>query len=447
MLSSFIRRFNFSTSYTNILKQIYDLNLYSPKKTNLEKIIKISSLLNNPQDSFNTIHIGGTNGKGSVSQKLSSILIKSGYKVGTFTSPHISSFRERIQINNQKIGKDEVVTLFKHVQSVCQKSSCPLTYFEFITAMAFEHFKYHKIDFGIFEVGLGGDLDATNIIKPLLSIVTSIGYDHMNLLGKTLEEISMRKAGIIKPNTPAILGYDIPTKKVFYDYAKKKNATVFSVTKKAKSYDEENSNTVKLAMRVLKRYYPLKFAKVTKKAIKYGLQQKPRCRMEKVFDSVPELQQKYKGKISKIYLDVGHNPHGIKKLVESITKENKTNKPIRIACAFSKGKDVKGIMNILNDNNVKVNFIRSTHKRVYSYEELIELAKNTIKDTSKFEDTYTTKTNGDIIKILDQCNNNEIVLICGTFFIMKDTRLKLGYNDDIDPFELNESFIPTFVKH
>ena len=450
MISSFISKFRFSDAYTNILKEIYNLNLYSPKKTNLDKITEITSYLHNPHNFFDTIHIAGTNGKGSVSKKLSSILIKSGYKVGTFTSPHISSFRERIQINNEKIKKDEVVSLFKQIQKICKIKKCPVTYFEFITAMAFQHFKQHKIDFGIIEVGLGGDLDATNIINPLLSIITSIGYDHMNLLGNTLEEISARKAGIIKPNRPAVLGYDIPTKNVFYNYAKLKGAICYPVKIKGKSYDDENSNTVKLSIDLLRKFYPLKFTKVTDESISFGLKQRPRCRMEKVFDSLPELKSQYKGKISKIYLDVGHNPHGISKLLDSLKKENPDNKNVRVVCAFSKGNDVKGILHLLHHHNVKVNYLTSTHPRVHKYTDLINMTKAHLEDTSNFDDINTAvdkRTGGDIYKILNLCKNNEIVLICGTFFIMKDIRKKLGYNDDIDPFELNESFIPSQVKH
>ena len=195
-------------------------------KTDLHNTIALCNALNNPQTKFKSIHIAGTNGKGSTSHMLAAILQQAGYKTGLYTSPHLKDFRERIKINGEMISEDFVVQFVEQTKTLSQ--SIEPSFFELTVAMAFEYFAQQKIDIAIIETGLGGRLDSTNIITPILSVITNIGYDHMNILGNTLEEIAFEKAGIIKTNVPVVVGeYLTQTKNIFSNKAKECNAKIY----------------------------------------------------------------------------------------------------------------------------------------------------------------------------------------------------------------------------
>jgi dihydrofolate synthase/folylpolyglutamate synthase len=191
-------------SYNKILKLMYSLKRFGIK-LGLSTIREILKGLGNPQNNFSCIHVAGTNGKGSVASALASILNASGYKTGLYTSPHLVRFNERITINNQPISNANVIEAYKAVKQVHRGSREP-TFFEFTTAMAFYEFDRQKIDWAVIETGMGGRLDATNIIKPALSIITNISVEHRKYLGNTIAQIAGEKGGIIKKNTPVIIG-------------------------------------------------------------------------------------------------------------------------------------------------------------------------------------------------------------------------------------------------
>ena len=183
-------------------------------KKDLHNTIALCNALQNPQQHFKTIHIAGTNGKGSVSHMLAAILQQAGYKTGLYTSPHIKHFGERIRINGEMIAEQFVVNFVERTQVILDEIEP--SFFEMTVGMAFEYFAQEQVDIAVIETGLGGRLDSTNIISPELSVITNIGYDHMNILGNTLQKIAYQKAGIIKPNTPAVLGEYLPeTKPIF----------------------------------------------------------------------------------------------------------------------------------------------------------------------------------------------------------------------------------------
>ncbi|GJL49847.1 MAG: bifunctional folylpolyglutamate synthase/dihydrofolate synthase [Nitrospirales bacterium] len=175
-------------------------------KLGLESIGSALHALGNPQHRYKTLHVGGTNGKGSTAAILAKILQVAGYRVGLYTSPHLVDFRERIRVNEQLISENQVVALTQQVQSTIPIG---LTFFEFTTAIAFQYFADEAVDIAVVEVGMGGRFDATNVLTPLGVVITSISYDHESYLGLTLSEIAFEKAGIIKPDTPVILG-DMP---------------------------------------------------------------------------------------------------------------------------------------------------------------------------------------------------------------------------------------------
>ena len=197
----------------------------SAYKNDLSNTIKFCEHLNHPEKKFKSVHIGGTNGKGSTSHMLAAVLQKAGYKTGLYTSPHLKDFRERIKINGEMISEQEVVTFVEENQLFIEEVSP--SFFEATVGLAFEHFAKHQVDIAIIEVGLGGRLDSTNVISPEVSVITNISMDHMDILGDTLPKIASEKAGIIKKNTPVIIGeYQEEVKQIFIDKAKELNSEI-----------------------------------------------------------------------------------------------------------------------------------------------------------------------------------------------------------------------------
>lgn len=198
----------------------------SAYKKDLTNTLKLALHLNNPERNFKTVHVGGTNGKGSTSSLIASVLQEASFKVGLYTSPHLLDFRERIKINGEMISQEFVVDFIQNNKTFFEDSK--LSFFEMTVGMAFQYFSDQKVDVAIIEVGLGGRLDSTNIITPLVSVITNIGWDHMNLLGNTIEEIALEKAGIIKENIPVVIGeFTAETKKVFQKEAGFKKAPIY----------------------------------------------------------------------------------------------------------------------------------------------------------------------------------------------------------------------------
>ena len=191
----------------------------------LDGITLFASHLGNPHTNFKSIHVAGTNGKGSSSHLLASVLQEAGYKVGLYTSPHLKDFRERIRINGKKINKDWVVDFIENNSSFFEQRK--LSFFEMTVGMAFSYFDKESVDIAIIEVGLGGRLDSTNIIHPEVSLITNIGLDHTDILGDTIPEIAREKAGIIKPNTPVVISeFNEETAPIFKEVANKRNSKI-----------------------------------------------------------------------------------------------------------------------------------------------------------------------------------------------------------------------------
>ncbi len=199
-------------------------------KKDLTNILALSKALNSPEKSFKTIHVGGTNGKGSTSHMIASILQEAGYKVGLYTSPHLKNFTERIRINGKEIPKQKVVSFINQHQGFLEKQK--LSFFEMTVGLAFDYFANENVDIAIVEVGLGGRLDSTNIIVPEVSVITNIGLDHTQFLGETLPEIAFEKAGIIKNGIPVVIGEEqAVVKAVFLEKSKAVSAPIFFASK------------------------------------------------------------------------------------------------------------------------------------------------------------------------------------------------------------------------
>ncbi len=217
--------------YREVIRYLYDmLPMYqrignSAIKKDLKNTRKLCKLLGHPQDKFKSIHVAGTNGKGSSSHMLASILAQSGYKTGLYTSPHLKNFNERIKVNGEPVTEDYIVDFVESMKPAI--GSIKPSFFELTVAMAFDYFAKENVDIAVIEVGLGGRLDSTNVIDPEVSLITNISYDHQEMLGETLEEIAAEKGGIIKKKVPVVIGErDKATSSVFRKMAKKRKSTL-----------------------------------------------------------------------------------------------------------------------------------------------------------------------------------------------------------------------------
>jgi len=226
-------------------------------KADLSNITRICNLLGNPQNQFKSIHVAGTNGKGSVTHMLASVLQEAGYKVGIYCSPHLVDFRERVKVNGQMISKQEVIDFVAQCKDLFDEIQP--SFFEYTTALAFQCFAQQKVDVAVVEVGLGGRLDSTNVITPELSVITNIGLDHTNILGDTIGKIAVEKAGIIKIGIPVLIGEkQLETEKVFEEIASK-NSSKLSYAKSVDIlcdlngiYQKKNIATAFSAIQLLK---------------------------------------------------------------------------------------------------------------------------------------------------------------------------------------------------
>ena len=237
--------------YQNVGKSAY--------KADLSQTLKLAKQLNHPEHKFKSIHVGGTNGKGSTAHMLASVLQEAGYKVGLYTSPHLKEYRERIRINGDMISEDFVVDFVAANNSFFEANS--LSFFEMSVGMAFAYFADEQVDIAVVEVGLGGRLDSTNILNPQVSVITNIGLDHTRFLGTTLEAIAGEKAGIIKPNTPIVIGETQPaTEVVFRTKATKEQAPIYFADQRIEtipptslkgSYQVHNVRTVLQTIEIL----------------------------------------------------------------------------------------------------------------------------------------------------------------------------------------------------
>ena len=314
--------------------QLKGKEAYSNK---LEPIVNFCTYLNNPHKQFKSIHVAGTNGKGSSSHMLSSILQEAGYKVGLYTSPHLKDFRERIKINGRMIQKEEVVNFIETHQSYIEHNS--LSFFELTVAMAFEAFAKNKVDIAIVEVGLGGRLDSTNIIKPEVSLITNIGFDHMQFLGDTLPKIAYEKAGIIKPNTPVVISeYQEATWGVFMEKAKQENAPIYLAAPSSLKSDLKGNYQYKNINGVVEVIKRLEGFIITQEHLVNGLLSV--VKNTNLLGRWQIIQQN-----PKIILDTAHNKEGLSYTLKQLEEEPKEQ--LHLVIGMVSDKDIDGVIQLL----------------------------------------------------------------------------------------------------
>ena len=340
-------------------------------KPGLERTMILSEALDSPHKKFKSIHIAGTNGKGSVASLLSSAFVESGYKVGLYTSPHILDFNERIRINGRKIGDDEIAEIYMSLHDKSEEISA--TFFEITTIMTFQYFATQQVDIAIIETGMGGRFDSTNIINPILSIITDIDMDHKEYLGDTIDSIAFEKAGIIKKNIPVICSDMREDRlKTIKNKANELNSKLYLVSENISPKNAggilissafiKNYSTFQKALEIINKSNEFKVVSFNNKIINnlsknsgyYG-------RMEIINKDLP------------IIIDVAHNQAAIKNLIET-TESNYPNKEWDLVFTLMKDKELDSILNLLDCTKFNLYSCKANIERSFSADEIMNKA-------------------------------------------------------------------------
>ena len=401
-------------------------------KKDLTNIRILCERLGDPHKKCKSIHVGGTNGKGSVSHMLAAVLQTAGYKTGLYTSPHLYDFRERIKVNGQMAEEAFVIDFVQRIKPVIHEIEP--SFFEITVAMAFEYFAQQKVDVAVIEVGLGGRLDSTNIITPELSIITNIGWDHMDLLGDTLEEIAGEKAGIIKERTPVVIGEKRKeTEAVFKKMAREKDAPLFfaedryqvvshqwrqehlilQVSKSGAGptqiyeldlpgiYQQKNLCTVLTALDVLKRSdFQISNQQITT-ALKTVQQSTGLRGRWEVIHQHPA-----------VVLEVAHNKEGIEQMLQHLL--NIRHNHLHIILGTVKDKDITKVLELL-PRDARYYFTQAHIPRALAADALKEKAGMFSLSGSAYENV-----NAALLQALNRAQRNDLIVVCGSIFLVAE---------------------------
>ncbi len=404
-------------------------------KKDLTNTIILCEALENPHKQFKSIHIAGTNGKGSTSHILAAILQTGGYKIGLYTSPHLVDFRERIKVNGVWCDEQFVIDFTERVKPLIEEIFP--SFFEITVAMAFYYFAQQKVDVAIIEVGLGGRLDSTNIITPILSIITNIGFDHINILGNTLEEIAFEKAGIIKKNIPVIIGEALrETRPVFIEKANKENAPITFAQEKRYVADfksEPHLLSVEVATIHTNEHeaYHLDLPGIYQRKNLLTVLEAAQQLQIQGFNTSIEVVKKALPNVKKltglhgrweliqkepnIIVDVAHNEDGIKQLVTQL--ELCTYTHLHIVIGMAKDKDIYGVLALL-PKSATYYFTKAQIPRALNEETLQSQAKSLGLNGSSFK-----SVNDALQAAKTKAHKEDLILVCGSVFVVGEILL------------------------
>ena len=402
-------------------------------KKDIHNTIELCDALNNPQNKFKSIHIAGTNGKGSTSHMLAAILQQAGYKTGLYTSPHIKDFGERIRINGEMIDQDFVIAFAEKTTAICKKIQP--SFFELTVAMAFEYFASEKVDIAVIETGLGGRLDSTNIISPILSIITNIGLDHTNLLGNTISEIAKEKAGIIKLNTPVIIGESTTETSVIFEEkaAEMSTKAIYAgniITIESAEINnkhlqcschhkiKKNTETILLDLPGLYQIKNLKTVLAATSILN-----------DVGFSITPEHKKNALSKVKNLtglkgrweviaedpllILDVAHNKDGIQSVVTQLHEQYSTSH-LHFVVGFVNDKDISGILDLL-PKDATYYFTNAHIERALPFETL----KLKAEEKNLMGEGYDN-VNDAIHAAKRNAEKKNVIMVCGSFFILSE---------------------------
>ena len=375
-------------------------------RSGLDSIKRLDNYLGHPHKSFKTIHIAGTNGKGSTSHMIASVLQTAGYKTGLYTSPHLLDFKERIKVNGVEISSKDVITFINSKKAYFEKEN--FTFFEMSVALAFWYFRKVQVDYAVIEVGLGGRLDATNIITPVLSVITNIGLDHTQFLGKTREKIASEKAGIIKNEIPIIIGEnDIKTKGIFLNKSKKLKAPLHFVKNNSMNFTSD-----------LKGFYQTKNIKTVVTALNHL----PDINLDnsiikKGLNRVVE-NTGLKGRWQvirnspKVILDIGHNKEALR-LTSNQLNEISYNK-LYLIMGFTKEREINSWLSLFPK---EANFYLSSPNVERAMP--VSIVKASLK-SSILKINYFKSISKAYQVALSNSGEDDLVLVTGSTFVVAD---------------------------
>ena len=404
-------------------------------KGDLTNTIKLCEAVGNPHLRFKSIHIAGTNGKGSTSHILAAIMQTAGYKTGLYTSPHLKDFRERIKVNGEMVEKGFVADFTERIKPLIEEIEP--SFFEITVAMAFTWFAEQKTDVAVIEVGLGGRLDSTNIITPELTVITNIGYDHMDMLGNSLEKIAGEKAGIIKKGIPVVIGESLPeTKPVFQQKAKEMDAPIHFANEKrwiadwkqekhelivnvADNHTDERKN-YKLRLTGL---YQTKNLLTVLEAVDILILKGWQIEEKHVEDALLSVKKLtgLHGRWEVIHehpytvLDVGHNEDGIKQITEQL--EHCNFQKLHIVIGMVKDKDVSKIFALL-PKFATYYFTKAQIPRALPEQELAEKAKEFDLQGKEFSSVMEA-----LQQAVDHAHKDDMILVCGSVFVVGEVEI------------------------
>ena len=381
-------------------------------KEGLSTTKALDEYFGHPHTKFKTIHVGGTNGKGSTSHSIAAVLQSAGYKVGLFTSPHLVDFRERIRVNGEMMAEEYVVDFVANHRHFFE----PLypSFFELTTALAFKYFAEQKVDIAVIEVGLGGKLDCTNIISPLLSIITNISFDHTQFLGSTLTDIAREKAGIIKPNTPVVIGeHGDESDKVFIERAEQLNATLYFAEEKELYFEkshfqlkgdcqEKNLRTICTALEILQKQL-----NISAEHIHQGLSHV--CDLTHLMGRWQTLSD-----TPLTICDTGHNIGGWQYLAPRLQKFVDEGRQLHIVFGMVNDKDITHVVALL-PKQAHYYFTQASVNRALPAEKLMEIATNFNLKGSTFASVKEAHQ-----AALNNASPEDVIFIGGSTFVVAD---------------------------
>lgn len=385
----------------------YQLQGGSAYKPGLENIKQLLTLTGNPEKGLRFFHVAGTNGKGSVSNMLASVMQANGYKTGLFTSPHLHDFRERIRINGELVTREFVVDFVARYKDAWQ--AIQPSFFEITTAMAFEAFRQDQCDICIIETGLGGRLDSTNIIQPEIALITNIGFDHTAFLGNSLAEIAAEKAGIIKPNTPVVIGeWNEFTQPVFQKNASDKKAPLFLADEIAGyqtdlngTFQQKNLRTVMTALSVIRE----RGWKLTDERIRYGLTH--------VSESTG-----FKARFQKlqneplILVDAAHNEDGVRVLFHELSLLPYDQ--LHLIYGAANDKDLHSIFHLF-PAHARYYFTEFDSKRTTKKDVLEQIAL-----TFNLKGSYFSRAEAALAAARSNAGKKDVIVVFGSFYLVQE---------------------------
>ncbi|WP_185857824.1 bifunctional folylpolyglutamate synthase/dihydrofolate synthase [Blattabacterium cuenoti] len=388
-------------------------------KPGLKRIHNFCSYLGNPQNFFKTIHVGGTNGKGSTVHMLSSILQEEKYNIGLFTSPHLIDFRERITWNGFLIEKEFIIDFINENKKFIEQEK--ISFFEMNTALAFQYFKEKKVNIAIIEVGMGGRLDSTNIINPEISVITNISIDHTETLGNNQFQIALEKAGIIKKNVSVIIGRQISkdVRFLFFKEALKKNAPIYISVNTTKDFqykipfkaDYQNFNR-SVVLKIVNILHHRKNIIISNRSIKKGLKNVIK---NTKFKGRWHILQKEN---PKIICDIAHNEGGVYAINQQLKKES--YKKLHLVLGFVKEKKVDNLLKYFPIESFYY-FCQPDIDRKYSIHDLTMLVNKIFKNCDKINFFTSVKTA--FLSAKKKANKNDLILISGSTFVVSEILL------------------------